>query len=131
MASITRDFAEQFQKEITEAVQAIAAKHGLKYAGSTAGYDVADLKVSLKFKASGTDADREKFAKYAPQFNLKPEHFGAAITAGDEVYTICGIEPSRKRPIIASIDDKRYQFDDAFIRKALGCQYDFEKKVPA
>lgn len=130
--TLDRLTVQQIQKDVRAALAGVCEKYGLTITKNNANYDVAEVRVAVTLRIAGEDASRAEFAKYCAMYGLKPEHFGATITSRGSAFTICGINArSRTKPIIASRDGKEYIFDDAAVRRILGCQYDWEKGTVA
>jgi len=85
------------QLEAATALQAVAAKYGLKV--ELAGGTIGNIKTVLKFGFSVTDTGSEKaeFAKYAAMFNAKAEDYGKTAIVGGKQLTLVGWYLSRAK----------------------------------
>lgn len=110
--------------EIHQALDAIAAKHGLRVERNRCTF----FPESFVFKATffcgeGTDKTavaRKEFETYCHLFDLTPEDFGREFTCQFETYRIVGLKPERpKYPILGLRlkDGKTYKIPLAAVQK--------------
>lgn len=119
--AIDKRTAEQIGREVAEALQAVAERHGLTVAVRGGTYDTTGLyRPKVEFKTA--DADREEFARYASMFGLEADDFGKTFTSNGREFRVSGVAPrSPKRPILAVevATGKTYKFADAAVKMAL------------
>lgn len=95
--------------ECREALEAVAAKHGLKLQRKNCRYQDDELPVAFKMLVVEADADgnamsseAKDFVRYAPSFGLKAEDLGREFTSRGNKFRITGLKPrSPKFPILA------------------------------
>lgn len=133
---------ERFDKQSAKAVQerafallrALEQEFGVKIEARGGTYDAAGgdftMKVGFKLAAvGGVPAGKATWNMYCGQIGLRPEHWGWEFRYGAASYRIADIKLGCKDPVIAERSDgERFKFPDAFIRKELGAQYDWEKR---
>jgi hypothetical protein len=106
--------------EISDALQAVANRHGVTFELGNIGYTPSSFNVRLEAKRP--ESDQRQFEQYAADFGLKPSDFGATFVCNGTKYTISGINPrSRTYPIIVTREDgESSRFREDAVRKALG-----------
>jgi hypothetical protein len=130
-----KKIAATIHDQIVRAIASIAAEYGATATKAGGTVDSSEITFKVKFTLSSVDGKSKAQAdwdKYAPGFGFKPEHFGATFATPEGEGRIVGINPSaRKRPVIYELSRQpgnRYVVTDSFVRKALGCEYAWEKK---
>jgi hypothetical protein len=120
--------------QIIRAIASIAAEHGATATKAGGTIDSSEVTFKIKFALATVDGKSKAQAdwdRYASGFGFKPEHFGMTFTTPEGEGKIVGINPSaRKRPVVYELSrqpGKHYVVTDTFVRKALGCQYAWEK----
>jgi hypothetical protein len=96
---MNRQLANQLSKEVEDALQAVARRHGLTVTCKGGGFDNSMFKPRVEFKTAG--ADRADFTNWAPLVGLRPEDFGRTFEFNGHVYTIEGIRPRAMKNVIA------------------------------
>lgn len=116
--SITKTEAKALTDELTEAINAVLAKHGMAMSNPRTGYGFA---YSLKFDATTVTlvngvnvdtADAVLLKAHAELLGLPADCVGRSFTANGKTYTVAGYRPkARTRPILVRGDDgKDYVF---------------------
>lgn len=98
---IDKQLAKQIGQEVEQALQEVAARHGLTVEIKGGTYDAGLYKPRVEFKTA--DADATEFRRYAAAFDLDPDDFGAEFVCKGKTYRISGVAPrSSVRPILAT-----------------------------
>lgn len=125
---ITKTKAVEIGQEVREAVEAIAARHGMTvdfrggvYTGST----YSPRKITFKVKgADRVEFERDCFLVRDERGNgLLPEDFGKTITSQGELFKIVGLNLRASRfPVVAErvSDNKRFKMTVVAVNRALG-----------
>ena len=99
--AVDRNLANVVLKEVRQAAEEIAKKHGLKVFHVNGSY--ADIETSVRVKFRVTDAqaigeNKEKnFADYAPLVGLKPGDLHKQIVIHGKTFTIESINPRKSK----------------------------------
>jgi len=111
------------------------AEYGLAISPAGGTFDDAEftLKVRLRLnQVNGVGADEATFRAHAHLYNLKPDDYGATINTPNGAARLVGLQTRRsKRPMLieyANRPGKRYVIEDAYVRRCLGREYDWEKR---
>ena len=130
----------QIRTDMTEALKAVATKHGLVINLGRIRFNAKELRCKLEALAIDqtfgateaedkgtiigiTDGERAAWNAYCERYGLKPEHLGATIQLNGSPYKLVQIKPRfRKYPIIAvnKLTGKSYKWPAVKIRSALG-----------
>lgn len=90
--------------EVTEALRAVAARHGLTYEPGNGKFDPTRFEPRGSFKVAAgpaTETAREEFEAYAGAYGLKPEDFGREfVGAGGHAYRIVGLNINRPKNVV-------------------------------
>jgi hypothetical protein len=118
-----KDNVKALGYEVQEALEAIAASHGLTLAPSGRGsYD--DYSVTMpKPEFRTATAAAEEFAEHARWFGLDADDFGREFTMDGVTYRITGILPKAKRLAVILTEvsrGKEYKVDGEKVAMALG-----------
>jgi|GEM_PF-3635248 hypothetical protein len=126
---IDKAFAAQFQKEISEAIQTVTSKHGMKALPSRCTFipEADEINIKLPFRRIPTDGktvEQVEFERHASSFGLNADLFGKEIILKGKTYHISGIRPaSWKRPIIIKDETHHaYVVPVETINRCLGIQ---------
>ncbi len=131
MTQIDRTTAKLLGAEIQEALEAVAAKHGLIVSVRGGKYDDTMYAPKVEFKTA--NADEEDFNRYANWYGLEGQ-FGETFTQNGRSFKITGIAPrSPKRPIICDELDsgKRFKFAAEAVAIAVGRHREYDAAVGA
>lgn len=110
ITSLDTKTANLLQKEMTEALQGIALKHGVKITAAGGTINPNHVDVFLKFRVEVSDigakdtARKQEFDQYCELFGMKPEHFGATFTSRGQTYKISGLELRRRKFPIRAVE---------------------------
>jgi hypothetical protein len=117
---IDKQLANKIGKEVEQALQEVAARHGLTVEIRGGSFDSGSFRPKVEFKTS--DADANEFRRYAALFDLDPDDFGAEFSHKGKTYRISGIAPrSSVRPILVTEvgTDKVFAFPEASVKTLL------------
>lgn len=120
-----REVLRQIETQIAAAAQAIAAEHGIKItaAGGAIGAHESLVKLRLEVvqTADGRTPAKADWDTYSSMYGLKPDDFGKQFHNGGATFTITGIKPRTKRPILATRagNGQEYVFAADVVRKVL------------
>jgi hypothetical protein len=129
IASLDKKNLHMLRLELQAAAEAVGQKHGIKILVGNARFtpENATFKVEIATIAvDGVVNDRtvSDFKQACHVFGLKPEHFGAEITYGRELYKIAGLTSGRsyKFPILATrlSDGKQFKLPLAAVASLTG-----------
>lgn len=119
----------KLQEECGAALEAVAAKYGLKLERKRCTYHVDSMPVAfqlitVELDANGNamDSRAKDFIKYASAYGLSEKDFLAEFRSGAKTFRICGFKPkARKYPILAECvqDGKTYKFPVERVKRAL------------
>ena len=137
--SLNRAKVIEIQNEFSEAVKALAEKHGLKLSkGTSARYSETGVKLSVEFVTvteAGNDARAEEdFKRYAKLDGLEPTDLGRSFSCAGTRFTITGYRSrARKRPILARNEatGRTHIFDAPSVRSFLAFESMREKAAAA
>lgn len=134
---IDKSTARQLTDRAIALLSPMMAEFGITIspAGGTFNDGQLTLKVALRLETvNGVAHDEASFRSHAAIYNLPASAYGATITTPSGPARLVAIQPRRsKRPIVieyVSRPGKRYLIEDAFVRKCLGRQWDWEKRTP-
>lgn len=85
-------------------------------------YSTTKIKVTVPDEGGKIVTTEEKdFKLYAKQFGLEPDDFGKTFTAKGDVYTIIGLQPSKRKYAIItkSSNGKRYGWSAVDVKHSL------------
>jgi hypothetical protein len=107
--NLTPGLCQRLQREMLEACQEVAARHGLLVeAKDIAGVDLrwgfdAAFRVSIPLPdGTALDPERLRFEALAPAFGLDTNDYGREFSTGRETFRIVGLDPRRpKYPVSA------------------------------
>jgi hypothetical protein len=117
---IDRSKAKQIGREVEQALQEVAERHGLTvdYRGGT--YDPNTYKPRITLKSA--NADESEFKMYASRYGLERSDFGREFVSKGRLFRITGVSPrSPKRPILCEEVDtgRRFKFTAAGVKAGL------------
>lgn len=121
MTEIDKTLAQALGKEVEEALNAVAERHGLQVQVRGGTYDSTLFKPKVEFTT--LDAAEREFARYASLFGLKPDDFNAEFTSQGRLFKVSGVAPrSTKRPILAIevTTGRTFKFTETGVLKGLG-----------
>jgi hypothetical protein len=111
--------------EIEQALQTVAAKHGIAIKAGNASYSGTNVQIKLEMSvkdASGVTQTKEvsDFKLLAARYGLKPEDLGRTFTVRGKTFTLAGIDrKSFKYPILATSNGKMMKLQIADVKLAL------------
>lgn len=120
--TVNRQTAKAIGAEVKEALEQVAAKHGmvLEYKGVT--YDPTGM-IRPRVELKTASADKSEFSMWATSYGLEPKDFGAEFSSNGRLFRISGISPrSPKRPILCEevATGRTFKFTPAGVTRALG-----------
>jgi hypothetical protein len=102
--TITEDLCRILDAEITVAMAAIAARHGLTVKVGGGSFTGASFKPRVEFLVEGevgaSKKDEDAFRQFAGMFGLSAEMLGKTFTVSGEAYKIVGLAPARSRNVV-------------------------------
>lgn len=125
---MTRELAGELRADITEALKAVAEKHGIAIQLGNGSYSATHLKLALTLTLRDETGmpqtkEREAFISGAGYYGLSPDDLDKVITtlAGTK-YRIAGLNPrSRKMPIVLEDEKGRtLKAGSQFVKSHLG-----------
>jgi hypothetical protein len=125
-------------RDIEEALQAIAAKHGIVIRPGRGTFSGGHFTLKVECSTVSQDGtvnskEAEDFKRYAALYSLQADDLGKTITLSFERYTIGGIRPKATRfPILAKRvkDGRVFCLPVDGVRRALEQQEPGRKKAP-
>lgn len=136
--NLTLGQCERIHKEMRQACEEIAARHGLavedrgqRILGLQWGFELA-FRVSIPLSdGSLLDPEQLRFEVLAEAFGLSPGDFGREFSTGRDTYRIVGIDPKRpKYPISAERIPDRQGFKFTSAQVALLLQSGMKDVTP-
>jgi hypothetical protein len=91
--------------DIVAAAQKVAAKYGITI--EARGCNFSDADTTFKLRAVLSSAMIELYEKNAPRMGLPADGIGKSFKSGGRTYTITGLEPGKKFPVLSIRDDGR------------------------
>ena len=106
--SINRSTVSQLLEEASEALAAVADKHGIVLERKHCTYSETEVPVAFKFviperaeDGTAISPKETEFRKYARRFGLEPDDYGKLFKTYTGVFRVSGIKPrSRKYPVL-------------------------------
>jgi hypothetical protein len=118
--ALTRQLVAQIQREINEALAAVAAKHNLTLEPSRARYSDSNLKVTLELSVQTESGEPADFRYGAAALCLPADCWGKTVMINGKFMTICGIKlRNRKYPVLAIYQGKTYKLTSESVSRAL------------
>lgn len=107
--------AKAISAEALVALQAVAAKHGLKVTANGGTVDFGSTTLKFMFAETGESGvvmtpQATEFQMFAEGYGLKSDDLGRTFTYAGKVYTIVGLKPRSRLPILASSGERTYKF---------------------
>ena len=124
MDKITRENIRTLKREVEEALQPLADKHGISITMGRGSFNAtnATLKVEVATKdEDGVSVSREaeQWTHFAPRYGIAPDAVGKTVRGGlDQTFTIIGWNSRAKRyPVIAQCNatQKRYKLPASLV----------------
>ena len=124
-----REQANAISVEITDAAQAVAARHGLTVQRRKAHYGD-DLEIVLRVsKVAVNEAgvnvlsrEAQNLNRWALSYGLPEDALGKAFRSGGKAFILTGLDPAkRKYPVLARCEDdgRSYRFTPAHVKGLL------------
>ena len=114
--ALTRQLVAQIQRDINEALAAVAAKHNLTLEPCRARYSDTNVKVTLELNVQTESGEPADFSRHAQMLGLPADCFGKQIVVSGRTMTICGIKlRNRKYPILASCQGKTFKLTERMV----------------
>ena len=118
--ALTRQLVAQIQREINEALAAVAAKHNLTLEPSRARYSDTNVKVSLELCVATESGEPADFRYGAAALCLPADCYGKTVMINGRFMTICNIKlRNRKYPVLALYQGKIYKLTSNSVAAAL------------
>lgn len=114
--TLTKAQVITLQREIGEAMQAIAAKHGLKMIKNNATWSAEGLRLTIALDKVTADGGSARWAadwkRYAVADGLPENGLGRSFSSGGMTYKVLGYDAKKRtRPVVAQgSDGKTYIF---------------------
>ena len=111
ITSLDRAAVKSLRDEMSAALKAVAARHGIEITVGNASFSHTNAKFSVALavkdkRGKVLSAEAEAFKRHAERFGLVPEDLNKSFKYADRKYTITGCLPrSRRYPILARRDD--------------------------
>jgi hypothetical protein len=126
--------ADAVLKQAVERLKAFADELGLEVRPAGGKFDAGVLTAKIEFRlatVNGVGREEAEFKKDCGVFNLQPADYGAEITLNGRKVKIAGLNRhGRKFPILVIDNDgKRLVVGDEMVRKQLGREFAWEKRV--
>lgn len=100
ITTFNKESVNQLAKEVHEALAAIAARHGLTYAGRGGSYTKTEFTPRGGFAlqvVDGVPLEQMQFNDLCSLFRLKPEHYLRVFDFKGEAFKLVGFAPKRSR----------------------------------
>ena len=119
---MTRPLCRTIKADMLEALEAVAAKHGIAVNLNAGSYDSTSLGVKATFTIKGGGGIPVDFAKLSLKYGLSPDDYGKVLILRGDAHKITGFAPrSRKYPVLASRvrDGRIFKWTVSSIQSAL------------
>lgn len=123
ITQFTKPILTAFEQDVLKALGDFCATRGLiaETRGGQFGETDYTLKINFAVSENGKAMtyERQMFLKYAKNYGLKPEWLDKTITYKGETYTIVGLKPSNRAPVVCSGGAGGYMLLVDTVREAL------------
>lgn len=114
-----------FRKDVEEALEEVAKKHGITIESGKIKYQEYDFTMELKAKKvnEGADVQKEKFERLCSLYGFAPEQYKVEFVSNGKLFQLVGFNTNKPKnccSLYCVTNGKTYQCNDELVKQALG-----------